>query len=192
MNETILQALRLAVENKYGHALTTRRDFDALVAMIEEDCHEHLSSTTIRRFWGYQKDQKSQISMTSLDILADYCGYRTFHNFEKEHSDVITNNEEQSGFITSPTWTTQNGVNGYKVTSRTNGNSIFLPAAGVRGGSYLYDVGGCGGYWSSSLYSNDSSNACSLNFDSGNVYWNGSSRCGGRSGRSITEYMFIL
>lgn len=102
MNETILQALRLAVENKYGHALTTRRDFDALVAMIEEDCHEHLSSTTIRRFWGYQKDQKSQISMTSLDILADYCGYRTFHNFEKEHSDVITNNEEQSGFITSP------------------------------------------------------------------------------------------
>jgi hypothetical protein len=27
------------------------------------------------------------------------------------------------------TWTTQNGVNGYKVTG-TNGNSIFLPAAG--------------------------------------------------------------
>lgn len=31
------------------------------------------------------------------------------------------------------TWTTRNGVNGYKVTSRKNDNSIFLPAAGVRG-----------------------------------------------------------
>ena len=44
------------------------------------------------------------------------------------------------------TWTSQNGVNGYKVTSKSNGNSIFLPAAGQlgRAGSYGY-------YWSSSL-----------------------------------------
>ena len=36
------------------------------------------------------------------------------------------------------TWTSQNGVNGRKITSKSNGNSIFLPAAGSRGGSSLY------------------------------------------------------
>ena len=50
------------------------------------------------------------------------------------------------------TWTSQNGVNGYKVTSKSNGNSIFLPAAGCRYDSSLDDAtGSFGGYWSSSL-----------------------------------------
>ena len=46
------------------------------------------------------------------------------------------------------TWTTQNGVNGMRATG-TNGNSIFLPAAGGCKGSSPYDVGECGYYWSS-------------------------------------------
>jgi hypothetical protein len=49
------------------------------------------------------------------------------------------------------TWTTQNGVKGHKVTSKTNGRSIFLPAAGYRGNSSLYDAGSRGYYWSSLL-----------------------------------------
>lgn len=47
------------------------------------------------------------------------------------------------------TWTTQNGVNGYEVTSKTNGNSIFLPAAGYIGNSGLSNAGSLGEYWSS-------------------------------------------
>ena len=46
------------------------------------------------------------------------------------------------------TWTTQNGVNGYNVKG-PNGNSIFLPAAGCRTESSLYDAGSGGHYWSS-------------------------------------------
>ncbi len=46
-------------------------------------------------------------------------------------------------------WTTQNGVNGYKVTSKSNGASIFLPAAGYRLGTSLYTSGSGGYYWSS-------------------------------------------
>ena len=52
---------------------------------------------------------------------------------------------------TTWTWTTQNGVKCYKVTSKSNGNSIFLPAAGYRFDSSLYDAGSNGRYWSSSL-----------------------------------------
>ena len=45
-------------------------------------------------------------------------------------------------------WTTHNGVKGYKVTG-PNGNSIFLPAAGIRLGSSVDDAGSFGSYWSS-------------------------------------------
>ena len=47
-------------------------------------------------------------------------------------------------------WTTQNGVNGYQVTSESNGNSIFLPAAGRLEGSSNSRAGSYGYYWSSS------------------------------------------
>ncbi len=60
------------------------------------------------------------------------------------------------------TWTTQNGVNGYRVTSKTNSNSIFLPAAGYRNGTST--VGSYGDYWSSSLYESNPHNAWYVNF----------------------------
>ena len=69
------------------------------------------------------------------------------------------------------TWTTLNGVNGYKVTSKTNGNSIFLPAAGERYGTDLSDSGSRGGYWSSSLNGNYSNSACYLYFYRGCYNW---------------------
>ena len=53
---------------------------------------------------------------------------------------------------TTSTWTTQNGVVGRLFTA-ANGNSLFLPAAGVRYDSYLYFAGNAGTYWSSSLNS---------------------------------------
>ena len=47
-------------------------------------------------------------------------------------------------------WTTLNGVNGRLVTG-SNGNSIFLPAAGDWSGTNRDNVGSYGHYWSSSL-----------------------------------------
>ena len=64
------------------------------------------------------------------------------------------------------TWTTQNGVKGYKVTG-PNGNSIFLPAAGYRYYSNLYCAGSNGLYWSSSLYESNPNYAYCLYFSSG-------------------------
>lgn len=48
-------------------------------------------------------------------------------------------------------WTTYQGVAGGKFTSKKNGNSIFLPAAGYRWGGDLYAAGSDGNYWSSTL-----------------------------------------
>ena len=55
--------------------------------------------------------------------------------------------------FTKWTWTTQNGVNGYKVTSLINGNSIFLPAAGMYKDSNAIGVGTYGYYWTDLVYS---------------------------------------
>ncbi len=83
-------------------------------------------------------------------------------------------------------WTTQNEVNGYKVTSKINGNSIFLPAAGYyRSSSDLYYVGSDGFYWSCSLSTDGNFYANVLNFYSGNVYLNVGYRCSGRSVRAV-------
>ncbi len=66
------------------------------------------------------------------------------------------------------TWTTQNGVNGRLVTA-SNGNSIFLPAAGYRDGTNFSDVGSRGYYWSSSLLTDYPYFAWYVDFFSGNV-----------------------
>ena len=97
--------------------------------------------------------------------------------------------EEQIELLYNCTWswTTQNGVNGYKVTG-PNGNSIFLPAAGYRNGEGAYYRGSAGYYWSSSLYSDDSYGAYGLGFDSGNRGWGyyGYRYCG-QSVRPVSE-----
>ena len=70
------------------------------------------------------------------------------------------------------TWTTQNGVYGYKVTSKKSGytnKSIFLPAAGYRGGSSLDNAGSNGSYWSSSLRTDYPGSAWYVYFGSSNV-----------------------
>lgn len=62
--------------------------------------------------------------------------------------------------------TTVNNVNGLKFTSRTNGNSIFLPAAGHRNGNSLNYAGEEGLYMSSSLATDIPDHAESLKLSS--------------------------
>ncbi len=78
------------------------------------------------------------------------------------------------------TWTTQNGVNGYRVTSNKTGytyKSIFLPAAGGWIDTSLYDVGTEGNYWSSSLSTDTPDCAWDIYFKYGSVdrYYSGRS-----------------
>ena len=83
------------------------------------------------------------------------------------------------------TWTTLNGINGYKVTSKSNGNSIFLPAAGGCGGTSLSDAGSCGDYWSRSLNTSYSSRAYYLYFLPRDIPTVGPGRYYGRSVRPV-------
>ncbi len=85
------------------------------------------------------------------------------------------------------TWTTQNGHNGYKVTSKKNGNSIFLPAAGWRDGASSDHQGGYGSYWSATLDESDAGRAYGLGFYDGDSYVFWDDRACGRTVRPVCE-----
>ena len=85
-----------------------------------------------------------------------------------------------NSIYTTTEWTQLNGVYGRKVTSKSNGNSIFLPAAGELG-----LAGSNGYYWSSSLSPDYDNNAYYLDFNSGNWNWGYSGRYYGQSVRAV-------
>ena len=82
------------------------------------------------------------------------------------------------------TWTgtTKNGVDGYKVTSKKTGDSIFLPAAWCRDGGSLGRMCEHGSYWGSTPHPYSSQGAVELYFDGfhRNTYW-----CDRKYGRSV-------
>ena len=86
---------------------------------------------------------------------------------------------------TTSTWETLNGVNGRRFTSKTNGNSIFVPAAGYCSGGSVIHVGSLGYLWSSSLYKSNPRDGWCLYFNSDNVNVNYFSRYFGFTVRAV-------
>ena len=126
-------------------------------------------------------DNKTQLELSDDAARANWGG-----------SWRMPTHEEQEELRTQCTWTwtTQNGVYGYKVTSKKSGytnNSIFLPAAGCRYVSSLYIAGSDGSYWSSSLSTDFPGHAYYLYFNSARVDWNGYYRCVGFTVRPVCQ-----
>lgn len=67
-----------------------------------------------------------------------------------------TNEQQRELTDTSYTiqeWTIKNGIQGTEIISKKNGNSIFLPAAGLHIYGELEEASSAGYYWSRSLFS---------------------------------------
>ena len=143
----------------------------------------------------------------SSNTMTKYCtdssyGYESFTDNKTElelEDDAATVNwgsgwrmptNEQFGELinseyTMTEWTTMNGVNGMKITSKSNGNSIFLPAAGYRYRTSLDSAGSYGSYWSRSLRASGSGSARYLYIFLGSYNTNSDYRYGGRSVRPV-------
>jgi len=76
--------------------------------------------------------------------------------------------------------------NGYNVVG-PNGNGIFLPASGYRGGSVVGNVGVSAGYWSSSRRNDEKYGAWFLCFFHDRFFVDGYYRDGGQSVRPVCE-----
>ena len=91
--------------------------------------------------------------------------------------------EEWTWLYDNCTWVWQYNPNGYIVTSKVNGNSIFIPAAGYYWEQYNYNYKGY--YWSSDISSSSLSEAYIRMFDVGSNTATTSARSVGRSVRPV-------
>ena len=90
-----LQTLLDAVEQKYGHKIVATNDFNTLAVLLEHECHEVLSSSTLKRLWGYVTLRTTPRKGT-LDVLSRYVGYRDFSDFR---TSLLGRVNETSGYL---------------------------------------------------------------------------------------------
>ena len=124
--------LKQEVERTFGHQLKEARDFEELSHLLLSHTRERLSPTTLKRFWGYLKNEEVQTRPHTLDVLARFVGYKDFEDFcaQTERLDEV-----QSGIKTEEKITTEGLRRGQrliikwrpdrKIVVRLLGNSQF-------------------------------------------------------------------
>lgn len=82
-----LNYLLSLVEKQYGRKLKTTTDFESLSIIIERDTREILSSSTLKRLFGYVT-MKPTPRKSTLDILARFIGNRDFEDYRNKLKDT--------------------------------------------------------------------------------------------------------
>ena len=97
-----LQYLLELVEKQYGRKLSTITDFESLSVIIEKTTGELLSSSTLKRLYGYVS-LNTVPRKTTLDILSRFIGNRDYETFR-----ISLSNDPQfsSRFFSAKTVTT--------------------------------------------------------------------------------------
>lgn len=142
----------------------------------------YISGKTYFNWSTYKYCKGSENTLTKYCSTSDY-GFNGFSDTLTEllpEDDAATANwgrdwqmpsfdqlkELYNSSYTTMEWTSQNGVYGRKITSKSNGNTIFLPAAGRIVDASFSFVGMYGEYWSRSLNTSESHRAYMVGFDS--------------------------
>lgn len=82
-----IKQLQKEVEQRFGQKIESKNSSIALSETILSETGAFLSYNTIRRFFGLV-ESKSQIRLSSLNILASYCGYSGFEVFANQKPDI--------------------------------------------------------------------------------------------------------
>lgn len=75
----IVELLAL-VEQKYHKKLQTTTDFDEFSFHFKQQTEENISTSTLKRLWGYVNDSHTPRQHT-LNLLAKYIGHEDFNQF---------------------------------------------------------------------------------------------------------------
>ena len=92
-----LSYLLQVVEKTYGRKLYTTTDFESLSIIIENKIGELISSSTLKRLYGYVS-MKPVPRKSTLDVLSRFIGYRSFEDFR---SDLRTNPKFSSTYFSA-------------------------------------------------------------------------------------------
>ena len=109
--EQAIEQLRLAVECKAGRKMQTNKDFDCLSDSVYDQTHAKISTTTLKRIWGYLSEGVTPRRYT-LDQLARFIGYDDFDAFsaslETDKAPESDNSNVGTGFTPRPQEDTTN------------------------------------------------------------------------------------
>lgn len=75
-----LSFLLSEVEKKYGRRVATSTDFETLSVVIEMETGDLISSSTLKRLWGYVSLNPTP-RIATLDVLSRFIGKRGFKDF---------------------------------------------------------------------------------------------------------------
>lgn len=78
--EIELSELRTRIEAMYGKQLLTTTDFEEFSVMLKRKHNAEISSSTLKRLWGYVSDVHKPRT-TTLDTLTQYVGYKDYADF---------------------------------------------------------------------------------------------------------------
>lgn len=80
MNTPEIEELKLLVEERYGKKLSTTTDFDEFSLSLQRKNNIAVSSSTMKRLYGYVGDSHKPRVQT-LDMLAIYIGHKDYASF---------------------------------------------------------------------------------------------------------------
>lgn len=81
MNSPEIEELKSLVERKYGKVLGTTTDFDEFSFYLKKKIGKTVSSSTLKRLYGYVSDDHKPRTVT-LDVLSQYVGHKDYQEFK--------------------------------------------------------------------------------------------------------------
>lgn len=156
-------------QSKEKYSWATYRYYDTANSIVTKYCTDSSKGTV---------DNKTELEMGDDAATVNWGVEWQMPSFDQFRE--LINSE-----YTTTTWTTLNGVKGRMIVSKSNGNRIFLPAAGYRSDASLDGAGTYGYYWSRSLNAVDPLGGHRLYFNSGNINAGWNDRYYGRSVRPV-------
>lgn len=152
INEEKQAELRNKIEAMLGVELKTPKHFELLAASIFTRTKQKLSSTTLKRFWGYiEKSSDSKIRVSTLDILAQFAGYTSWDVFCKEDtkndgSDFLVTKELHTANIALFTVIRLLWEPNRCVSVRYEGSDLFTVIESINSKLSVGDTFHCGGF----------------------------------------------
>lgn len=95
-NNFYIECLRQDIERRVGRPINTPSDFNFLYLEIQKKFNQSPSISTLKRMWAYVTNTSSR-SMTTLNILSRYCGFRDWNHYVES---LMRDNRVESGFLT--------------------------------------------------------------------------------------------
>jgi hypothetical protein len=88
-------ALRLSIERMVGKKIRSAQDVVWLSDEIERKQRQRVGVNTLKRMWGYYSDEQTATRTGTLDVLANFVGFKDWQTFCKQDMG------ENSNFVVS-------------------------------------------------------------------------------------------